>query len=102
LLVAPIVFLQLQQQYPISLKQIAFFAGSPEYQQLTIMLQCCLKIYAEFQHDNQPDFCEANLMGAHYTVLNFHQQRLPCCPSVVNIMDCEKLYCSSFGSNFVF
>jgi len=61
------------------------------------------KIYAEFQHDNQPDFSEAtNLLGAHYTVLNFHQQRLPCCPSVVNIMDCEKLYCSSFASNFVF
>jgi hypothetical protein len=43
LLVAPIVFLQLQQQIPISLKQIAFFAGSPEYQQFTIMSQCCLK-----------------------------------------------------------
>jgi hypothetical protein len=59
LLVAPIVFLQLQQQFPISLKQIAFFADSPEYQQLTIMSQCCLKSMLNFSMTIGQDSCEA-------------------------------------------
>ncbi len=42
-----------------SLKQIAFFAGSPEYQQLYYHVTMLPKIYAEFRHDNQPDSCEA-------------------------------------------
>jgi hypothetical protein len=53
------VFLQLQQQFPISLKQIAFFADSPEYQQLTIMSQCCLKSMLNFGMTIGQDSCEA-------------------------------------------
>ncbi len=101
LLVAPIVFLQLQQQFPISLKQIAFFCWQSRVPTAYYHVTMLPKIYAEFRHDNWPRLLWSHLMGAHCTVLNFHQQRLPCCPSVVNIMECEKLYCSSFGSNFV-
>jgi hypothetical protein len=81
--------------------KLHFLLAAQSTNSFTIMSQCCLKSMLNLgmtisQTPVKP------FVGAHYTVLNLHQQRLPCCPSVVNIVDCEKLYCSSSGSNFVF